>query len=84
MSRGGNVLDSSKTDIYISKWGGSGNNFLFIIFCVHLRELISRQKSPDQIKLKMACHGVFCKLYHSLMFFHCMTPTRLTARGVIQ
>ena len=27
---------------------------------------------------------VFCKLYHNLMLFHCMTPTRLTARGVKQ
>ena len=22
----------------------------------------------------MACHGVFCKLYDSLMIFHCLTP----------
>ena len=32
----------------------------------------------------MACHGVFCKLYHSLMIFHCLTPRAVRQVGVIR
>ena len=32
----------------------------------------------------MACHGVFCKLYHSLMIFHCLTPRAFRRVGFIQ
>ena len=32
----------------------------------------------------MACHGVFCKLYHSLMIFHCLIPRAVRRVGIIR